>query len=270
MINAGARHIPSSPLSTETANVRIYNATRQEVDVLWVNFTGHLQLYATLSEGTSVDINTFVNHVWVFRDTNTETRFLANGELLFRVRSVRHPCPAFRQLVRITYPILTLREVACIATRSFLPMLLVNRPRLQVSYNSSEEVTIIFRNMTQSEVSLIWLEPDGRQVLYHLIGKKHQTLFSRTMHGHVWLAESTDSGARLLIDGKQAYVAKAGLSALEHTPLVEIRRPLYTLAELAGMRLRRSVYLSRTPVKLDLPVTLLRDLDRGRASYQIH
>ncbi|XP_039276280.1 uncharacterized protein LOC111058866 isoform X2 [Nilaparvata lugens] len=257
-------------VSNEAANVRFYNVTQQQIEVLWINFAGRLQRYVTLEGDASVDVNTYVNHLWVFRDTFTHTEYLADGQLLFHVTPSTHPCPYFRRLVRITYPLLTLSEIAANATRAELPMVLADRPRLAVSYTSTEEVQVVFNNLTLSDVNIFWVAPDGHQTLY-LVCNKHQTLFVRTVVGHLWLAEETLSGRRLLIDGKRLYVATRGHSDRGSTlALLDIRSPLHTLAELARMALRRAVYLARTPVRLEMPATLLRDLDRGRPSYQIH
>ena len=51
--------------------IRFFNRTMKKVDVIWINYEGQCVKYRTLEVEEYVDVNTFVGHPWVFRDSIT-------------------------------------------------------------------------------------------------------------------------------------------------------------------------------------------------------
>jgi dipeptidyl aminopeptidase/acylaminoacyl peptidase len=73
---AGERIALSSPLflppkpslaSAESVSFAAYNQLDQPLEILWVDFQGNLNSYATLEPGKSFEISSYQTHVWLFR-----------------------------------------------------------------------------------------------------------------------------------------------------------------------------------------------------------
>ncbi|XP_039276758.1 uncharacterized protein LOC111049691 isoform X2 [Nilaparvata lugens] len=120
-------------------------------------------------------------------------------------------------------------------------------------------MAVELKNMMPSDVRIMWARPDGHQMQYGVVSAKQAD--SGSAHTGR-LAEETLNGLRLLIDGRRHYVA---VTPGHSVASLEIRAPLHSLAELVRGALRQAVYLSATSAQLDLPATLLRDLDQGIA-----
>lgn len=111
------RSIPHPP---ERAYVRFVNATDVRVDVMWVDFNGRMKHYRTLGRNDYFDCDTFVDHIWVFKDTRTHDPMYVNHKEVFwpktcRVHPTGHP---MRQVVRIHRPVLPLLTLAARAVRN--------------------------------------------------------------------------------------------------------------------------------------------------------
>ena len=60
-----------SPPSTNLVNTTFFNSSVQTIDIYWVDFSCRLVLYRNLSPGQSYIQQTYVGHLWEFRDSFT-------------------------------------------------------------------------------------------------------------------------------------------------------------------------------------------------------
>lgn len=67
----------------ELLKVRFINGCDKPIQILWVTHTGEYQLYATLRTRQFLDVNTYMRHAWVFKETVTGNRVWANNRLYF-------------------------------------------------------------------------------------------------------------------------------------------------------------------------------------------
>jgi von Hippel-Lindau disease tumor supressor len=98
--------------------VRFVNISQREVDIVWMNYEGQGVTYKTIPHKKSFDINTYVSHPWVVKDSKTqESMHLLHGQT--RNATVLWPegpksnlmnRAALRRLVFITLPVFTLKE----------------------------------------------------------------------------------------------------------------------------------------------------------------
>ncbi|XP_042223729.1 uncharacterized protein LOC121867735 isoform X2 [Homarus americanus] len=114
--------------SKEKCFVLFVNCTHRKIDVCWINFNGISKKYKTLYPGNQVEIQTYVTHPWVFRDTETRAAFVMDSERVFFPKpilqeeltvddevSFHHP-PVF-----IYSPFYTLKALAAQVVGSLLP-----------------------------------------------------------------------------------------------------------------------------------------------------
>ncbi|XP_039281348.1 uncharacterized protein LOC120350717 [Nilaparvata lugens] len=60
--------------------------------------------------------------------------------------------------------------------------------------------------MTGKCLNLIWVRPDGVQIMFCMVDAQFHVSQLMTWVGDMWLAEDSVSGERMLIDGKSIYV----------------------------------------------------------------
>ena len=77
--------------------VRFLNCTLRRVDVVWLNYEGIGIRYRTLAPNQWVDVNTFVGHPWIFRDSIT------GDKLVVQLKEVFEP-PSWRDVDENTLP----------------------------------------------------------------------------------------------------------------------------------------------------------------------
>lgn len=116
-----------SLVSNELSFVRFHNSTQRTVNVIWINFSGHPIKYNTLQPNQYVDINTYVNHLWIIQDERTGDRLLANQQYVFypesweklqsRILRGRYIDRMARLIVNIQIPLYTLRDCAMMVVR---------------------------------------------------------------------------------------------------------------------------------------------------------
>ena len=96
-----------SEKSTMYSFVRFYNRTARFVDVVWLNYEGLGVKYVTLKPKQFVDINTFVGHPWIFRDSQTGEKMVTQMKDVYEPErwtgEQQHAMPQ-RKLVSITIP----------------------------------------------------------------------------------------------------------------------------------------------------------------------
>ena len=87
--------------------VRFLNRTVRHVDVVWLNFEGGHVKYRTLKPDEFVDINTYVDHPWIFRDNQSGDKLIVthlNTDVYMPVGWMPEDGRPTRRLVLITIP----------------------------------------------------------------------------------------------------------------------------------------------------------------------
>lgn len=105
--------------------VRFVNQTNRFVDIVWLNYEGARVKYKTLQPGHFVDVNTFVGHPWIFRDSDTGDHMVVHLREVFETTH-SYEVPQTRKIINITIPVYTLKERSLQVIRR-----LVNRDRIQ-------------------------------------------------------------------------------------------------------------------------------------------
>jgi len=112
--------------SVRASFVRFVNLTRRRVDVIWINYEGRSVKYKTLRPREYLDVNTYVSHPWIFRDSDTHDKLVISstagihtgnengifGSPVFRPQETLAPDgrTPVRKVVYITLPVYTLKE----------------------------------------------------------------------------------------------------------------------------------------------------------------
>ncbi|XP_066267785.1 von Hippel-Lindau disease tumor suppressor-like [Branchiostoma lanceolatum] len=101
---------------------RFINKSDRCADIIWIDYEGKRVTYTTdLRPGEFFDVNTFVGHPWIFRDS------LARDKLTVRCKEVYFPTPwngdwpPQRTTINIGIPVYTLRERCLQVIRQLVP-----------------------------------------------------------------------------------------------------------------------------------------------------
>lgn len=89
--------------STMKSFVRFVNQTNRFVDIVWLNYEGARVKYKTLQPGHFVDVNTFVGHPWIFRDSDTGDHMVVHLREVFETTH-SYEVPQTRKIINITIP----------------------------------------------------------------------------------------------------------------------------------------------------------------------
>ena len=86
--------------------VRFVNRTERSIDVVWLNYEGIGVHYCTLKPGHCIDVNTFVGHPWIFRDSQTGDKLMVNSKEVYEPVGwgPQDGWPPKRKLVSIMLP----------------------------------------------------------------------------------------------------------------------------------------------------------------------
>ncbi|MEE6502008.1 hypothetical protein FKM82_004384 [Ascaphus truei] len=87
--------------SRQPSHAMFCNRSPRTVQPVWVNFQGEPQPYPTLPPGTGRRINTYLGHLWLFRDADTDVGLVVNGKEIFVPSPNENGQPAF---VNVTLP----------------------------------------------------------------------------------------------------------------------------------------------------------------------
>ncbi|KAM8930827.1 von Hippel-Lindau disease tumor suppressor [Pelodytes ibericus] len=89
------------------AHVLFCNRSHRTVQPLWVNFQGEPQPYPSLAPGTARRMLTYLGHMWLFRDLETNVGLLANKKEVYLPSANVNGQPS---IVNISSPAFTLKE----------------------------------------------------------------------------------------------------------------------------------------------------------------
>ena len=111
-------------LSSKEANKRvflhIFNLTTYSVEVIWIDYEGKEQVYATLVGPNNIDVDTFETHPWIFRESRTRKQLAVFEGTPGYPRKVLLPKtdkPTTRKPVFITHPIENLRDICYLSLK---------------------------------------------------------------------------------------------------------------------------------------------------------
>ena len=80
--SSGTKRLKSGPSMVHSL-VRFLNCTVRRVEVVWLNHEGVGIRYKTLAPEQWVDVNTYVGHPWIFRDSLTGDKLVVQLKEVF-------------------------------------------------------------------------------------------------------------------------------------------------------------------------------------------
>ncbi|XP_074654896.1 von Hippel-Lindau disease tumor suppressor-like [Tubulanus polymorphus] len=121
---------PKSGRPTVYSFVRFINKTQRKVDVIWLNYAGDQMNYASLNPEQFLDMNTYVGHPWIFKDTESGDKLVVQHQKLYQPIGwlPSDGWPPQRKRVYITIPVYSLKErclqiIRCLTPQNSIPSL---------------------------------------------------------------------------------------------------------------------------------------------------
>ena len=99
----GGKRLKSGP-SVTMVMVTFVNSTERSVDVAWLDYKGQQFKVKTLQPLQRVDVNTFVGHPWIFRDSSTGDKLVIETRDVFFPPMPDSDEMQLRKLAIITIP----------------------------------------------------------------------------------------------------------------------------------------------------------------------
>ncbi|OCT85762.1 von Hippel-Lindau disease tumor suppressor [Xenopus laevis] len=103
--------------SRQPVQVVFCNRSPRTVKPIWVNFNGEPQSYPTLPAGTGRRMNTYLGHIWLFREAETDVGLVVNKKEIYVPSPIVNGQPA---LVNISLPVFSLKECSLQVVRSLV------------------------------------------------------------------------------------------------------------------------------------------------------
>ncbi|XP_018410747.1 PREDICTED: von Hippel-Lindau disease tumor suppressor [Nanorana parkeri] len=103
--------------SWHLVQVLFCNRTPRTVQPIWVNFKGEPQPYPTLPPWTEMRMNTYLDHIWLFRELDTDVPLLVNKKEIYVPSPYVNEQPA---AVNICLPVFTLKDRCLQVVRSLV------------------------------------------------------------------------------------------------------------------------------------------------------
>ncbi|XP_063794926.1 von Hippel-Lindau disease tumor suppressor-like [Pseudophryne corroboree] len=93
------------------------NQSPRTVQPIWVNFKGDPEPYPTLPPGTELRMITYLDHIWVFRDVETDVALTVNNKEIYLPSPNENGPPA---VVNISLPVFSLKDRCLQVVRSLV------------------------------------------------------------------------------------------------------------------------------------------------------
>ncbi|KAE8612108.1 hypothetical protein XENTR_v10012726 [Xenopus tropicalis] len=103
--------------SRQPVQVVFCNRSTRTVQPIWVNFQGDPQSYPTLPAGSGRRMNTYLGHIWLFREAETDVGLMVNKKEVYVPNPNVNGQPA---LVNISLPVFSLKERCLQVVRSLV------------------------------------------------------------------------------------------------------------------------------------------------------
>ncbi|KAM4721601.1 von Hippel-Lindau disease tumor suppressor [Rhinophrynus dorsalis] len=113
---------PSAPQlrsfnSRQPAHAIFCNRSSRIVQPIWVNFQGEPQPYPTIPPGTGRRMITYLGHIWLFREVETDVGLIVNKKEVYVPSPNVNGQPA---IVSISLPVFSLKERCLQVVRSLV------------------------------------------------------------------------------------------------------------------------------------------------------